>query len=49
MNCKWNRLLFCLLAEIKDLCPEVYVIADASQAGHANKATEEAVEVAFHL
>ena len=38
-----------LEAEIKDLCPEVYVIGDASQAGQANKATEEAAAVAFHL
>ena len=38
-----------LEAELKDLDCEVYVIGDASQAGQANKATEEAAAVAFRI
>lgn len=38
-----------LEAEIKDLAKEVYVIGDASKAGQANKATEEAAAVAFKI
>ena len=35
--------------EIKDCVKEVYVIGDASKAGQANKATEEAAAVAFKI
>lgn len=35
--------------ELKDVCEEVYVVGDATKAGQANKATEEAAAVAFKL
>ena len=35
--------------ELKDLNKELYVIGDATQAGQANKATEEAAAVAFKI
>lgn len=38
-----------LEAAARELVPEVYVIGDASMAGQANKATEEAAAVAFRI
>lgn len=35
--------------ELKGIVPEVFVIGDATKAGQANKATEEAAAVAFKL
>ncbi len=38
-----------LEAEVKDSAPEVYVIGDATEAGQANHATEQAAAVAFRI
>ena len=35
--------------ELEGLVPEIYVIGDAKQVGHANDATEAAIEVAHKL